>query len=580
MFRQKPRWLVFAAPIAIVATMLLAACGGATSSGQSNVSTNTSVGKYTYTAPTNKGGTVLMSDWQFPDSLNPLFATTVVDYELIDAVWGGPIVNGPNLKWLPDELTEVPTPQNGDVSSNGLTVTLKLRHDLKWSDGQPLTSADYVYGWKTLMDPNTAAASTSGYDQIKSITTPDAYTVVLHYAKPFGPYLLYLPFPLPKHAWSSIPDKNLANTSSVNLTPKVTNGPYMLQSYASGQSFTLVKNPYYKSTTFHGPFLNTLVFKGYGSKDALIEGVKAGETDISEDYNLNDLDKFGGLPGNVQVEVTPSIEYEHLDFNMGSAIFQGSTGLDIRKAIVQSINRCEIINDVLKQSNCSKYLANTVEPPPAIDAANVSPPSYSLSAAKADMQAAGYKQVNGTWVDSSGKPFPTLQFATTSGDTTRADNAQIFAADLKTLGITLKLNFYQAGKLFADYASGGILARGQYDLAEFAYVDSPDPDAEYGIYDSTQIPSASNPSGGNYQRVNNPQVDKDLTLGRYTVDINKRIQYYKDFQKIIIAQQVYTLPLYIRPNITTHNTAVNNFVPSPSSVGNEWNVADWWRSAS
>jgi len=559
--------------------MLLAACGAATSTNQ-NVSTSTTTSQYSYQTPTSKGGTVLFSDWEFPDSLNPLFADQVVDYEIIDGIWSSGIVNGSDLKWLPDELTEVPTPQNGDVSKDGLAVTLHLRHDLKWSDGQPLTSADYKYGWQTLMDPNTAAYSNTGYDQIKSIDTPDPYTVVLHYAQPFGPYLLYLPFPLPKHAWGSIADKDLGNTTSVNLVPRVTNGPYMIQSYASGQSFTLVKNPYYRSTTFHGPFLDRVVFKAYASKDALIEGVKAGETDISQDYTVDDLNKFGGLPTNVKVLVSPAIEYEHLDFNMGNAIFQGNAGLHIRKAIVESIDRCVIINDVLKQSNCQKYLANTIEPPPAIDAANVAPPAYNLSAAKADMQAAGYtQQPDGTWKDASGKPFPTLQFVTTSGNTTRADNAQIIQQDLKTLGINLALNFYPAGKLFSDYASGGILATGRYDLAEFAYSDSPDPDGEFGIYDSSQIPTAQDPTGTNYQRINNPQIDKDLEQGRHTINLNTRIQYYKDLQNIVIAQQVYTLPLYIRPDISTVASAVHNYVPSPSSAGNDWNMADWWRSS-
>jgi len=576
----KPRRLALVASFAIVAAMVLAACGAAPSS--KPVIQNLSVGTYKPTVPTTKGGTVLFSDWEFPDSLNPLFATSVVDYELIDAVWGGPIANNPSLKWIPDELTEVPTPENGDVSKDGLTVTMHLRHDLKWSDGQPLTSADYLYGYHTLMDPATAAASTTGYDQIKSITAPDPYTVVLHYAQPFGPYLLYLPFPLPKHAWGSIADKDLANDPDVNLTPKVTSGPYMVQSYASGQSFTLVPNPYYHSTSFKGPFLTSLVFKAYGSKDALIEGVKAGETDISQDYTINDLDKFGGLPSNVKVDVSPALEYEHLDFNMRKPYFQGDSGLHVRRAIAEAIDRCVIINDVLKQPNCQQYLANTIEPPPAIDTANVSPPAYNLAAAKADMQAAGYtQQPDGTWKNNAtGQPFPTLMLTTTSGNTTRADNLQIFQKDLKALGINSTLNFYPASKYFSDYGSGGILARGQqWDLAEFAYSDAPDPDGEYGVFHSSQIPSAQDPTGGNFGAVDNPQIDKDLDLGRHTVDINKRVQYYKDMQNILIAQEVYTIPLYIRPNISTYNTAVQNYAPSPSSAGNNWNAGDWWRSS-
>jgi ABC-type transport system substrate-binding protein len=100
-----------------------------------------------YQQPAHTGGTIVVAEAETPDSVNPLFAIgNPTDFVIIDAIWGNPVASGADLRWYTDELTEAPTPQNGDVSQNGLTITLHLRHDLRWSDGQPLTSADYKYG--------------------------------------------------------------------------------------------------------------------------------------------------------------------------------------------------------------------------------------------------------------------------------------------------------------------------------------------------------------------------------------------------------------------------------------------------
>ena len=76
---------------------------------------------------------------------------------------------------------EVPSAANGDVSADGLTITFKLKPNLKWSDGQPLTSKDVLFTWQSQVDPKNAPISRAGYDQISSIDTPDDNTAVLHF---------------------------------------------------------------------------------------------------------------------------------------------------------------------------------------------------------------------------------------------------------------------------------------------------------------------------------------------------------------------------------------------------------------
>jgi peptide/nickel transport system substrate-binding protein len=549
--------------------LLVAGCGGGSSS---NGNTNGNTVTYNYQTPSHKGGTLLYSDWEFPTSTNPLFNTSVAGVEVSSALWGAPFAVTPDGKLLPDELAEIPSQANGDVSKDGLTVTMKLNPNLKWSDGTPITSSDFKYWWKVNQDPASGAASSTGYDQITSFDTPDPHTAVLHYKQLFAPFLYYLPNAAPEHVWGSIPDAALMTTQNVNLTPKVTSGPYMVQDYASGQSFTMVPNKYFTSTSLHPTVLDKLVFKGYQSKDSLIAGYQAGETDHAEDFTLGDLQKISNLPG---FQLTSGASYEHLDFNLSKPYLQD---VNVRKAIYQAVDRCQLIQSLLSQP-CNKLILNNLEP--GLPDANTSLQGFpfDLNAAKQDMKAAGW-DCSKNPCTKNGQAFPTLQLVTTSGNALRQNTVQVIKTDLGKLGIPVNLdgNLYPAGTLFGDYASGGILATGKYDLAEFAYVEGLDSDGNlYYSYHSSQIPSANDPAGQNFQHLNDPQLDQMLQQGRSTIDQQKRSNVYKNVQSYMIQQQAYQVPLYTRPNITLTDGVLGNYFPNPISVGNEWNVGDWFR---
>jgi peptide/nickel transport system substrate-binding protein len=567
--------IALASTLLMLVAALVAACGGGTTQGSTTPPTKTI---YNYHAPTTKGGTLIFSDWEFPDSTNPWFNTSVVGVEVGSALFGTPFTVTPDGKYLPDELAEMPTQQNGDISKDGLTVTLKLNQKMEWSDGQPITSSDFKYWWTVNQDPATGSASTAGFDQIDSIDTPDAHTLVLHYKTVFAPFLFFLPNAAPQHAWGNIADKDLLNTQAVNLAPTVTSGPFMVQDYASGQSFTLVPNPHYASTSLHATVLDKLVFKGYQSKDALIAGFQAGETDHAEDFTQGDLQKLNTVAG---LQVTPQAGYEHLDLNLQTPALQD---LNVRKAIYQAIDRCQIITSLL-QSQCSTLTLNDLEPGLPDANPDVKGFPFSVSAAQADMKASGWdcSKAPTTPCTKDGQPFPTLRLATTSGNALRQNTVQVIQQDLKNVGIPVTIDgqLYPAGTFFGDYASGGILATGKYDLAEFAYVLGLDSDGNlYDAYHSSQIPSAADPAGTNYQHLSDSKLDQMLESGRTTIDPAKRSQIYKNIQEYMIDQQAYQVPLYIRPNIVLTDSLVGNYFSNPVSLGNEWNIGEWFRTKS
>ncbi len=572
--------LAFASTFLLMVALLVTACGTTTSNPTPTATAQGGGSTYSYTKPDHTGGTLLMSDWEFPDSTNPWFNTSVVGVEVGDALWGSPFVVTSDGKFLPDELTEIPTTQNGDVSSDGLTVTLKFNHNLKWSDGMPLTCSDFTYWIKVLLDPATGAASTAGFDSgtLASYTCADNYTLVLKYVKVFASFLFFLPGAAPEHAWGNIADKDLQNTPSVNLTPTVTSGPYVVSDYASGQSFTLTPNKYYTSTSLHAPVLDKIIFKGYATKDALIAGYQAGETDHAEDFTLADLQKLNNLPG---LQISPAIGYEHIDFNLSKQFGGGPLfTLNVRKAIEQAIDRCGMIQSLLHEA-CDKLIDDSVEPCPHPDCdPTIKALPFDVNAAKADLQADGWTITNGVAMK-NGQPFPTLNLVTTSGNQLRTDTTQLIQQYLAAIGIKVNLDgqYYPAGTLFGDYGSGGILATGNYDLALFAFVEGLDSYGNlYPSFDSTQIPSDKNPAGQNFSRVNDPMVDQLLNQGSGTIDATKRSDIFKQLQKYIISQ-VYTIPLYLRPNITLTDNKVGNYFDNPTSAGNEWNIGEWYVKA-
>src|SRR5712692_5113800 len=337
-------WLCSKGVLLVVAvTWIVAACGGGGERPPSFPSQRAATpmpARYTgYTSPSSHKaqGKLVFADKQFPDTVNPLFASSTVDFEVEAAFWAGPVFYDQQFHIHPDQLTEVPLPENDGVRDGGKTIIMHLRHDLRWSDGQPILASDFEYWWHLDQDENTGALITTGYDQIASIDVPDNFTVVLHMKRAFGPYLLSLPYAAPQHVWGKWRDIELQNQTSVYQAPQVTDGPYMLSSFVDGQSYRLVPDPYYTSTTFHGPFVSQLVFQAYNDVAALSAAVHGGEVDVAEGYMEDELPYLRHLPPGVLMLEPPAAAYEHLDFNMSHTIFQD---MRVRQAIQLAINKC------------------------------------------------------------------------------------------------------------------------------------------------------------------------------------------------------------------------------------------------
>jgi peptide/nickel transport system substrate-binding protein len=140
--------------------------------------------------------------------------------------------------------------QRYQVLDGGMTYRFTLRDGLTWEDGTPLTSADLAFTHRTYVDPATRALFPSGWDQIQSVDTPDARTIVVHIKRPFGSFLLHVgaALVLPQHVLAGLADFSKA----------VGCGPFKLARWDAASQIVLEAN----DRCFRGrPRLRQFVFK-------------------------------------------------------------------------------------------------------------------------------------------------------------------------------------------------------------------------------------------------------------------------------------------------------------------------------
>ena len=198
------------------------------------------------------------------------------------------------------------------------------------------------------------------------------------------------------------------------------------------------------------------------------------------------------------------------------------------------------------------------------------------------------KGADGTLVAPNGTPVELL--ACTRADRQyRIDTLTLVASQLAPLGIKFNLDNVatDSGILFAGWNDAGSdvpcnLTHGNFDVTEFAWVSTPDPLGNYGVYHSSFDPT-TNPqhAGSNYIRLHSDEVDGILDNSLRSVDL---LAIKEDMGKL---QDLYVDPANGFPEIALYNwrtvilqdkTKMHNVVNNSTAATQIWNIEDWWRS--
>ncbi len=460
---------------------------------------------------------------------------------------------------VPDALSEIPTVANGDVSKDGLTLKYKLRHNIKWQDGVPLTCKDLVFTWQVIMNPHNNVNTTDGFKDIKSIDCVNPYEAVIHMKKLYAPFLEQLwgvngnaPI-LPEHILAKVNDaKGSFNTSSFNSMP-IGSGPFKVVEWERGSKIRLEANPdFYLGK----PKLNEVVFRMMPDENTMITQLQTHEIDMVARGTAISWPRYKALAADPKNNLTAirvnSYIYSHIDFNLRHPIVSDR---QVRLALAYATNRPEILDKI---GHNSGVLAETDQSPVLSWAYtnDIQHHPYDPAKAKAILSADGWKVgPDGVRVKNGQR----LEFnLSTQTESTYGKAIQtLLQREWRDVGVQVDVKNAPTSEFFDNSPSTGILQGGHYDAAIFAWVAAADPD-DSPLYTTKNFA----PGGQNNLFWSNPKVDAAAADALQTIDTNRRKADYKIIQQQM-AIDVPTIVLYFWKDIYVYNSDLKGFTPSP-----------------
>jgi peptide/nickel transport system substrate-binding protein len=541
-------------PALAVVALAAAACGGTSGDEGSKTPTNTvevkDGGSITYASeknPTNFN--TLSSDGNTFDTqviVNPVFPST------FDAQPDFSVKMNKDLLVSADVTADEPE-----------TITYKINPKAVWSDGTPISADDFIYAWTTAngKDAGYSPASTSGYDQIKSVTGSDnGKTVTVVFDKKYSDWKgLFGPL-VPAHFMKTLnadPHKAYNEGLTGDQVKKISGGPYIVSTYASNKQVVLTKNSKWWGTPGH---LDTIVFRIL--TDASVEPQALANKEVQIIYPQPQVDlvkQVKGIPG-VVADVGFGPIFEHFDFNTTHPFLKD---LALRKALFTAIDRDAILQATVKQfSDKAEVLNNRmlVKGQPGYQD-NVT--SENLGAGKIDdakkiLTDAGYTGV-GSKLAKDGKAVPALRMRYTEGNKIRQTECELFQAAAAKLGVQVTIQ--------TTDDLGGTLDSRDFDVIVFAWVGTPFPNSANGPLYITK-------GGSNYPNYSNSVVDAALKDAAVQLDQSKA---QEDLNKadLQITKDAVTLPLYQKPTFLAYLDTYGNIHNNSTSVGATYNIAQW-----
>ena len=288
-----------------------------------------------------------------PDHLDPSLNTTVDGAALAANSFVG-------LYTYNDKGETEPALADGEpeVSDDGLTYTIHMKKDLKWSDGSTLNANDIVYSWKRAADPKTASdysylfAVFDGYgdgtNPDLNVSAPDDNTVTFKLQAPC-PYimdLLSFPvfMPLNKACVEASNKDGTTPGAWANEAGFVTDGAYTLKSWKHNESMVYVKNPnFYNADKVS---VDELDFMLSADDTAILAAYKSGDLDYADTVPNGEIQNLKNEP---DFHVIDNLGTYYVGFNVKSDMFKGKTvdqAAAMRRAISLLIDRQYIVDTV------------------------------------------------------------------------------------------------------------------------------------------------------------------------------------------------------------------------------------------
>jgi peptide/nickel transport system substrate-binding protein len=549
---------------ALACALALSACSKAgDQSAPGGAAATTAAG--TSGAAGSTGGQLRIAIQRAPNTLNPLLngfsVEAMINRLSFDTLLS---VDASGKKLVPILATEVPTESNGGIGKDGLTITYHLRSGVRWHDGVPFTSKDVKFTWQAMMNEKNNVNERVGYEDVKSVDTPNATTVVFRLKHKFAPFVNTV-FAESDSPVCIVPEHILAKYPDVNRIPfneqPIGTGPFKLVRWVRGDHIELAANDDY----FRGkPKLRSIILREIPDENTSLNALRSHDIDWIFEGSPNLYMSVKSLP-DVKVAIESQFQTLGLDFNTSHPPLDD---VRVRRAFAYAIDKQALVDrftggiGTVAWANQPPY-SWAYEP-------NVMRYPFSVAKAKQTLKEAGWVAGPDGIARKNGQPL-SLQLAYNVENATRRLVVVQIQAMLKAIGVDAQIKAVPANLYYATYGQGGILINGKYDMGLYGWTAGYDPD-DHSIYSSDQIGRPDHPDGSNYTRYNNPEMDAAEREALSTYDEAKRKKAYSKIQKLI-ARDVPEDYIWFPRQIQPISPKFKGFAPNP--VNEAWNAYEW-----
>ena len=440
---------------------------------------------------------------------NPLYATSDVDTSISKLLFSG-LFTYDNHNKLVGDLA-----QNYSVDKTNTIYTVHLKSGLTWQDGQPLTSADVVFTYQTIQDPDAQSPLRDSWQNI-TISAPDSHTVTFKLPGTLAsfPYTMTNGI-VPKHILERVPAVRL-RSADFNTVRPVGAGPFAWQAIQVSGNDPSVAEEQIALVPFGNygrgaPKVREFIVHVYASSARLTRAFRSGQ--------LTGAAGLSGVPDNIKgmdsLEAhSPLLTAENMVF------FKTSGGLlsdaNVRQALVEGTDRHAIIKNL-------GYPTHAVREPFLMGQlgynASLTQSGPNLPAARKLLDKDGWKMGKDGIRSKAGQE---LSFTLTAADTPeyRMVTRQLHD-QWKDIGVGLKVAMQDS----SDFQN--TLTYHNYDAILYGISIGPDPDVLV-YWDSSQADARSS-TRLNLSEYKNVIADSSLEAGRSRLDPALRAVKYKPF---------------------------------------------------
>ena len=516
---------------ALVISTVLSGCGGSNSGAAAGGSAadagstaDTGSAAPADTRSTSGGTSIDVQVGPSPETIDPALNSAVDGANMIIHAFEG------LLKFDKDNNIVPGVAESYEVSDDGITWTFHLRDGLKWSDGSDLTAEDFVYSWKRVADPETAAPYgydllnyIKGYEEAEAgnvdalaVSAPDAKTFVVELNNPCVYFDKICAFAVLVPVQKATIEAN-GEAWTTDPATYITDGPYYMTEYTDGAQIVFQKNPNYwdaGSITF-----DTIVWHLIEDSNAAYAAYQNGDISMIKDVPTEEIPS---LEGNSEFNVAPIMGTYYVTFNTQKAPFDNQK---VREALSLAIDREYVAGTIMQGTYTAAK--NFVGPGVSDEAPgssfeeettkkygdhfNVGNYDADLEKAKQLLADAGYP---------NGEGFPEFAYLTNDSGYHKAV-AEYLQSAWGELGLTMTVNIQEWKTVTADRRNGN------FDVARNGWVfDWDDP--------SNMINLMETDNGNNDGKYSSAEFDKAVDDARKTTDLKEHYSKLHEAEQIML----------------------------------------------